>query len=190
VFRKQSFITGSVCLISICLCSFLKSKEPGSEIPTVKAKIISSKGTKYKIQISLVNNSKDTLYYLGGNCGEWYFRNFNFDSNAFYMDTDKCDSSYLLKLKILPGRTIMDTLTVGLWIFEHWEANLTNDDRRGHTDSEEDLLKRYKGLKFKICFLWHPLKTNQLTKEDIGHYKATNFWAGSVTIWSNTLEIK
>jgi len=150
------------CLLILGLSSFFYQDDKKAAEPVIEAKIIRVINGWYKLRVSLVNNSNDTLYYLSTSCNP-FIDNMEFDPRIIVVNTHECIASNHIKLKIVPHSSTTDTI----------DAYVT----RQNMD--------YNGVKFKVGYRWCPLTYN--TPNEFAY---DGVQRPKKNIWSDTLFTK
>lgn len=116
------------------LSSFFYRNNKSLTDPKVKASIIKVIDGGYKLRVSLVNNSDDTLYYKSQSCTP-FIDNIEFDPEILGLNLRDCFFSNPIKLQIAPHDAAVDTIDV-------YAIKKDMD---------------FYGLKFKVGYRWIPL---------------------------------
>lgn len=161
---KNIFVISVLSSILIFgLSSFLDGGNGKAVDPIVKAQVVKVFHKNIELRISLVNNSNDTLYYRSESCNP-FIDNIEFSPWVFGVALIECAFSNPIMLKIAPHDTKIDT------------EFIYKEDKKFH----------YRDAKFRVGYLWIPLKKSA----------KGNLYADEVkespekVIWSDTLTLK
>jgi hypothetical protein len=166
---------------------------PNKSNPILNAEIISRDNRELHIRVQLVNFSSDTLYYLSGSCGDWHDLNFDIDTNVFAVLGGTCDSSYPVKLRILPKDSTIDSVNLLLLAYPEtgdMEAKINSSKPKL---SDVEIIEKYKGMRFKVSFHWQRIKNSQIIKKETdAEYddEISRIRVSDQYIESNTMQIR